>query len=91
MAFLQKHICQAFVKRYGGFSRICRRHAHARIQIWRPSPTAKPRPLPSCLLADVVRMRTRSYGPPFYVRPSLLKREKIISVALSKFRRPEAD
>lgn len=59
------------------------RHAHAWIQIWRPPPRAPMCPLPFRLLADVVRMRIRSYEPPFYVRPSLLKREKIISVALS--------
>lgn len=69
--------------RYQCFRRLGSRHAHAWIQIWRPSPRATMCPLPLSLWGDVLRMRIRSYEPPFYVRPSLLKREKIISVALS--------
>lgn len=80
---LQNTFTTYSLKRYHRFRRIHRRHAHAWIQIWRPSRPATMCPLPFRLLGDVVRVRIRSYEPPFYVRPSLLEREKIISVALS--------
>lgn len=83
MVSLQNTLSTYSLRRYHCFRRIHRRHAHAWIQIWRPSPPATMCPLPFSPLGDVVRMRIRSYEPPFYVGPCLLKREKIISVALS--------
>lgn len=54
---------------------------------------AQPQPghAPSLPRALCLRSRVSSYGPPFCVRPSLLKREKIVSPALNTSGRSQRD